>query len=59
MKGKVVMLFFQQQQGIVVPLNTLKTIGALAFIVASSPFTQIAEFSQVLPTFHVDLEQGN
>ncbi|KAK6777328.1 hypothetical protein RDI58_024045 [Solanum bulbocastanum] len=58
-KGKVVMLFFQHQEDILKSLKTLKTIGALAFIVATSPFIQIAEFNQVLPIYYVDLEQGN
>ncbi|KAG5579439.1 hypothetical protein H5410_050066, partial [Solanum commersonii] len=58
-KGKVVMLFFQHQEDIAVSLKILKTIGVLAFIVASSPFTQITIGVSSIPIFYVDLEQGN
>ncbi|XP_060180450.1 subtilisin-like protease SBT3.9 isoform X1 [Lycium barbarum] len=62
-KGKVLMLFFQNQIDIIFSLLTLKTTGVLALIVSTPPLNQNIDYNQThgvpIPFFSVDLEQGN
>ncbi|KAH0721510.1 hypothetical protein KY290_006516 [Solanum tuberosum] len=62
-KGKVLLVFFQQEDDILASLINLKTSGVLAIIVSIPPFDEITDYNQLfgipIPNVYVDLEQGN
>ncbi|XP_059315876.1 subtilisin-like protease SBT3.9 [Lycium ferocissimum] len=63
-KGKVLMLFFQKEEDMVISLSKLRATGVLAFIVVTRPLAQITDYNQTvfrvpIPFISVDLEQGN
>ncbi|WMV49252.1 hypothetical protein MTR67_042637 [Solanum verrucosum] len=62
-KGKVLLVFFQQADDILASLINLKTSGVLAIIVSIPPFDEITDYNQLfgipIPNVYVDLEQGN
>lgn len=63
MKGKVVMLFLENKNDVLLYLKTLNNTGVLGLICVTSPLEQNTDFNQLIgvpiPFFIVDLEQGN